>query len=266
MSDSPCIVMIQDHDARKTNYRLCRRQVCGKVLVMLTYFAVLLWRFVGLLLYSVHATDCFFREKVASYRCKNFTLFSHAKELEITWQMASVVNTLLVILVLMKVPGYGGYMSALRDNSKHARFWSLFCQLIVVVAYNIIVISTESQRISRFIEVGFILGEISTTLVVYLWNAVPAPWKEPRVPAQHLLYMSTVIVFVLENLYLCTLVSAQAAFEITGVNNFRKTSSALQAITLVVNAAEATFYYAMMKFFWNKLFDDQRNLLINDNV
>lgn len=161
---------------------------------------------------------------------------------------------------------YEGYMSALRKNSKHARFWSLFCQLIVAVAYNIIVISTEPLGISKFIEVGFIVGEISTTLAVYLWNTVPAPWKDPRVPAQHLLYMLTLTVFILENFYLFILMSTQAAFQVTGVNNFRQTPSALQAITLVVNAAEATFYYAMMKFFWNKLFDDRRNLLINDNV
>ena len=233
---------------------------------MLTYFAVLLWRFVGLLLFSIHSTDCFFREKVASYRCKNFTLFSHAKEMEIAWQMASVVNTLLVILVLSKVPGYEGYMSALRNNSKHARFWSLFCQLIGAVVYNIIVITTESLGISKFIEVGFIFGEVFTTLLVYLWNTVPAPWKEPRVPAQHLFYMLTLIVFILENFYLFMLVSTQAAFQITGVDNFRQTPSELQAIILVLNAAEATFYFAIMKFFWNKLFDDRRNLLINDNV
>lgn len=138
--------------------------------------------------------------------------------------------------------------------------------MIVAVAYNIIVISTEPLGISKFIEVGFIVGEISTTLAVYLWNTVPAPWKDPRVPAQHLLYMLTLTVFILENFYLFILMSTQAAFQVTGVNNFRQTPSALQAITLVVNAAEATFYYAMMKFFWNKLFDDRRNLLINDNV
>ncbi|XP_078359830.1 uncharacterized protein LOC144644255 [Oculina patagonica] len=265
MTDLPYILV--DQDVQTINSRLRRlRSRKVNVAIMLAYFAVLLWRFVGLVLYSTYATDCFFREKLASFRCKNFTLFSHAKELEISWQMASVVNTWLVILVLTKVPGYQGYMSALRNNSKHARFWSLFCQLIFVVTYNIIVISTEPLRISKFIEVGFIAGEISTTLVVYLWNTVPAPWREPRVPAQHLLYMLTLAVFILENFYLFILVSTQAAFEITGVHNFRQTPSALQAVILVANAAEATFYYALMKFFWNKLFDDRKNLLINDNV
>lgn len=253
-------------DARRINCRLCSRQVCVKAVVILTYFAVLLWRFIGLILYSIHATDCFFREKLASYRCKNFTLFSYANELEISWQISSVINTWFVILVLVKVPDYEGYVSVLRRNSKHARFWSLFGQLAVAIIYNIIVISTEPLRISKFIEVGFILGEISTTLVVYLWNTVPAPWKNRRFCAEHLLYMLTLILFILENFYLFILMSTQAAFQVTGVNNFRRTPSALQAITIVVNAAEATFYYAMMKFFWNKLFDDRRNLLINDNV
>ena len=112
----------------------------------------------------------------------------------------------------------------------------------------------------------FIFGEISTTLVVYLWNTVPAPWKEPRDKVKNLAYSLTLLLFILENLYLFVLISTQAAFQITGVNDFHRTPSALQAVTIVVNAAEATFYYAMMKFFWNKWFDDRRNLLINDNV
>lgn len=180
--------------------------------------------------------------------------------------MTSFINTLIVILVLVTVPSYEGYLSALRNNSRHARFWSLFAQLIVAVSYNIIVICTEALGISRVIEVMFILGEISTTLVVYLWNTVPSPWREPRDPAKNLAYTLTLVVFILENLYLFVLTSTQAAFQVTGVNNFRQTPSTLQAITIVVNAGEATFYYAMMKFFWNKWFYDRRNLLINDNV
>ncbi|XP_068760826.1 uncharacterized protein [Montipora capricornis] len=247
------------------NWPFCH-QVCFKVVVMLTYFMLLSWRFIGLLLYSIHATDCFFREKVASYRCKNFTTFSYANELEISWQVSSFINSLIVILVLVTVPSYGGYLSALRNNSKHARFWSLFAQLTVAVCYNIIVICTETVGISKVIEVMFIFGEISSTLVVYLWNTVPSPWKEPRDPAKNLAYTLTLVVFILENLYFFILMSTQAAFQVTGVNNFRQTPSTLQAVTIVVNAGEATFYYAIMKFFWNKWFDDRRNLLINDNV
>ncbi|CAH3104503.1 unnamed protein product [Pocillopora meandrina] len=193
--------------------------------------------------------------------------------------MISFVNTVLVILVLRKVPNYEGYLSALRNNSKHARFWSLFAQLMVAVGYNIIVISTETSGVSKIIEVMFIFGEIATTLVpsgciwintsvlgIYLLHKVPAPWKEPREKVNNWAYSLTLLLFILENLYLFVLISTQAAFQVTGVNNFHRTPSALQAVTIVVNAAEATFYYAMMKFFWNKWFTDQRDLLINDSV
>ena len=267
MKDDTGYIQIDENNRREeATLRFRCRQDFFKVGVTLTYFGFILWRFISLVLYSIHATDCFFREKLASYRCKNFTIFSHAKELEISWQMSSFINTVLVILVLRKVPNYEGYLSALRNNSKHARFWSLFAQLMVAVGYNIIVICTETSSVSLIIEVMFILGEIATTLVVYLWNTVPAPWKESRDKVKNLAYSLTLLLFILENLYLFVLISTQAAFQVTGVNDFHRTPSALQAVTIVVNAAEATFYYAMMKFFWNKWFDDRRNLLINDNV
>ena len=72
------------------------RQDFFKVGVTLTYFGFILWRFISLVLYSIHATDCFFREKLASYRCKNFTIFSHAKGVEISWQMSSTLYLLFL--------------------------------------------------------------------------------------------------------------------------------------------------------------------------
>lgn len=125
------------------NCRVCSREICIKVIVMIVYCGLLLLRFIGLILFSIHSSDCLLRERHASYRCKNFTLFSHARELELSWQIASVFNTVIVILVLMKVPSYEGYVSALRNNAKFARFWSLFLQLLVTVAFNIIVVSSD---------------------------------------------------------------------------------------------------------------------------
>ena len=77
----------------------CRRESCIKVGKLVAYFSVLLWRLVGLALFGVHVTDCLFREKHASYHCNNFTLFSHAYELEIAWQASSILNTLIVLAV-----------------------------------------------------------------------------------------------------------------------------------------------------------------------
>ena len=257
----------QPPDTKKN--RLCCREVCIKITAFVAYFGLLLWRFIALILFSIHATDCLFREKHSSYDCKNFTRFLHADELEVAWQTASVINTLIVIAVLVKVPGYKGYLFTLRLNSKHARFWSLFFQLLATVTSKIVVISSELPAMSELIEIGYIAMEVSSTFVVDLWNGVYTPWKTSTVPifrVAHGAYVLSVLVFILEYFYLFIITSAQAAFQVTGLYYSRGISSAVQVIAVVLNAAEATFYYSVMKFFWNKMFDGERNLLINDNV
>ena len=249
--------------------RSCGREGFIKIATFVAYFGLLLWRFIALILFSIHVTDCLFREKHSSYGCKNFTLFSHADELEVAWQTASVINTLIIIAVLVKVPGYKGYLSTLRSNSKHARFWSLFFQLLATVTSKIVVISTGLPAMSELIEIGYIAMEVSSTFVVCLWNGVHTPWKTSRVPIfrlAHVAYILSLLVFILEYFYLFIITSAQAAFQVTGLYYSRGISSAVQVIAVVLNAAEATFYYSVMKFFWNKMFYGERNLLINDNI
>ena len=98
MEDDTGYIRIDENNRREeATLRFRCRQDFFKVGVTLTYFGFILWRFISLVLYSIHATDCFFREKLASYRCKNFTIFSHAKGVEISWQMSSFINTVLVV-------------------------------------------------------------------------------------------------------------------------------------------------------------------------
>jgi len=183
--------------------------------------------------------------------------------------MASFINAVIVIVVLLKVPGYQGYLSTLRNNSKHARFWSLFFQFLAAVSFKIVVISTEPPGVSTLVVFGYIFMEVSTVFVVYLWNGVPTPWKLSGVRILrvfHAAYVLSLVVFISENFFLFIIVSAQAASQVTGLYNSSEIPSALQVMAVVLNAAEASFYYSVMKFFWNKLFDGGRNLLINDNI
>ena len=76
----------------------------------------------------------------------------------------------------------------------------------------------------------------------------------------------TLLVLILEYFYMFVTASAQTTFQVTGLYYSREVSSAVQIIAVVLNATEATFYYSVMKFFWNKWFDGERNLLINGNV
>ena len=256
---------------KKTGW--CRRESCIKVAKLVAYFSVLLWHLVGLVLFGVHVTDCLFREKHASYHCNNFTLFSHAYELEIAWQASSILNTLIVLAVLVKAFGVQECLSALRNNSKHARFWSLFFQLVGTIISKIVVISTVPPVTAILIEVGYIFMVVSTILVVYLWNGIPAPFKATCTKAPSVVraaraaYIISLLVFMLEYFFLFIITSAQAAFQVTGLHiDSDGNNATIHIIAVVLNFTEVSFYYAMMKFFWNKSFDDKKNLLANDSV
>ena len=205
--------------------------------LVLLYVVFLVWRVTSLTLYGVYSTECFFRAKLATLRCENFTLFPSPTTVEIAWQLSSSLNCLVALLVLVKLPPAHtpGLRAILRRLVQMARFWSLLGQLTVWSS-------------------SFTTRSSSITAVVCLWNFVPAPRTIP-VHGFLLCYYASIGVFFVENFYLFVLMSSQAALDVTGIHEFESRAKGLQALGIVLNATEATFYFAIMKFFWNKLFE-----------
>ena len=236
------------------------------------YFVFLAWRLLSFILYIIHSTDCFFKSKHPSYHCHpNSTLIPHSLELELSWQIGWVINCMVCIAVLPQVPAFQGYWATFKRLAKFSRFWSLLGQLLLAVVYTVLVPSLEKSPVndvSVVIQVGFILGPIFTTLVVFLWNFVPCPAKHSCIPHPEVLHRLTLLLFFLENLYLFTLVTICIAFRITGVSpsDFEALRPSLHAVFVVVHTGEASFYYTLSKFFWNKLFDNKKNLLKADHI
>lgn len=235
------------------------------------YFIFLFWRFASIALYSVYATDCFLRAKLATLRCENFTRFPDPTKFEIAWQTTSVINSFIAIAILFKLPEFPGLQVVTTRLIHLARFWSFFFQLIVVLTYNVILIFHEHLFESAVIEVGFIFDEIAIWMVVCLWNFVPAPNNKSfdRYSGLVIAYYWTLVVFFLENFFLFLLMTSQAALDVTGIHEFESRSKGLQALGIVLNATEATFYFAVMKFMWNKLFEcntEAEDLLKKDTI
>ena len=232
------------------------------------YTAFLFWRFVSLALYSVYATECFLRAKLATLRCENFTIYPSPTKFEIAWQFSSAINAVIAVAVLFRLPEFPGLKVVSARLVRIARFWSFLFQLVVVVTYNLILFFHEHLLESAAIEVGFIVEEISVAAVVCLWNFSPAPKDKPggKISWFVLCYYLTLLVFFLENFFLFLLMSSQAALDITGIHEFESRSKGLQALGIVLNATEATFYFAVMKFMWNKLFESNQDLLEKDTI
>lgn len=252
-----------ERSTRHPTYTLNR----GFILVA-AYFVFLVWRFISLALYSIYATDCFLRAKLATLRCENFTLYPNPTRFEIAWQSCSAVNNFIAIGILFKLPEFPGWNIVSVRLVRLARFWSFLFQLVVVISYNLMLFCHEHLAESAIIEVGFIIDEITITAVVCLWNFVPAPHnRSDGFACLSLAYKMTLVVFFLENFFLFLLMSSQAALDITGIHEFETRSKGLQALGIVFNATEATFYFAVMKFMWNKLFEgDAEDLLKKDTI
>lgn len=261
------------HIAATENYkeRECesgRKLLNTKCIIISAYFVFLLWRFISLGLYSVYATDCFLRAKLATLRCENFTLYSNPTRFEIAWQMCSAVNNFIAVGILFKLPEFPGLDVVCVRLIKLARFWSFIFQLVVVISYNLMLFFHEHLMESAMIEVGFLVDEITVTIVVCLWNFVPAPSNRSQgLPCLQFAYKLTLVMLFLENFFLFLLMSSQAALDITGIHQFESRSTGLQALGIVLNATEATFYFAVMKFMWNKLFEGEAvDLLKKDTI
>ena len=236
------------------------------------YFVFLAWRLLSFILYIIHSTDCFFKSKHPSYHCHpNSTLIPHSLELELSWQIGSLTNCVVCIAVLPQVPAFQGYWATFKRLAKFSRFWSLLGQLFVTAVYTVLVPSLEKSPVndvSVVLQVGFILGPIFTTLVVFLWNFVPCPAKHSCIPHLEVPHRLTLLLFYLEYLYHFVLVTICIAFRITGVSHsdFKGLHASLHAVFVVVHTGEASFYYTISKFFWNKLFDNKKNLLKADHI
>ena len=252
-----------ERNTRNSDYTVNR----GCILVT-AYFVFLGWRFISLALYSIYATDCFLRAKLATLRCENFTLYPDPTRFEIAWQSCSAVNNFIAIAILFKLPEFPGWNVVSARLVRLARFWSFLFQLVVVISYNLMLYWHEHLAESAILEVGFIIDEITITAVVCLWNFVPAPHDRcDGWACLSVAYKMTLVVFFLENFFLFLLMSSQAALDITGIHEFETRSKGLQALGIVFNATEATFYFAVMKFMWNKLFEgDGENLLKKDTI
>lgn len=228
--------------------------------VSVIYIVFMIWRYLSITLYAVFATECFFRAKLATLRCENFTVFPFPTLFEIAWQASSSVNSLIAIGILKRLPQFPGFRTIRRKLVHIARFWSLLFQLFVVITFNLILFLHEHLLEISIVECGFIFDELTITAVVCTWNFVPAPNSENSSKSFQFCYYITLIAFFMENLYLFILMSSQAALDITGIHEFEHKSPSLQAVGIIMNATEATFYFAIMKFFWNKLFQPNADL------
>ena len=156
-------------------HRTCStRCACFSSFKWFLYLVVLLFQLIGVILFTIWAADCFFRESRTTVLCEHFDIFPVPKILEISWLLiSSVASLFLVIYVVRYSSKFCGVKKIFRHLVKKKYFYKINFVLLAVVIYDIYVISNDPQIDKTMAYLGFIMEKSLTVVLIFLLNFLP---------------------------------------------------------------------------------------------
>ena len=137
----------------------------------LFFLALLLGKLVGVILFTIWAVDCFIREFRATTNCRHFSLFPVPGLVEFFWLLCSIfVSVFLIYHVVFLSSRFCGTRKVFCHLSKKKYFYKLTFVLLVVVIYDIYVLSNDPQTWKTMSYVAFIMEKSLTVLLMFFLN------------------------------------------------------------------------------------------------
>lgn len=238
-----------------------------EVVVCLLYALFLALQLIGMILYCFRAVACCVEEKVLSYQCKNFTVFSYSLEIQLAWLLSHVLNLGISLLVVFVGPEFLGYCEVYRKLIQLPKFWLFYGLLTVAIIDFILILGfhEEESRLREAVVATFLTENIVTVVVVGVFNFTPLNELAQRLgtfPA--ILIKLTLVLFFLTNSSMFLIGTVQLSFKVTGLNNHLALglSDDFKTVFRVLrNFAYVVFYLRAASFFWQKIFVDKRDIL-----
>jgi hypothetical protein len=238
-----------------------------EVIICTLYALFLVLQLLGMILYGTRAISCCVEERLLSYQCKNFTLFSHSLEIELAWLFAHLMNLGIALIVVFQVPEFPGYYQLYRKLIRLPKFWSFYCLLGVAIVDFVLILGFHEQgsRLQETVVATFLAENIITVVVVGVFNFTQLKQLAKRFsPFPRILIKTTLTLFCVTNCAMFLIGTIQLSFKVTGLNHrlALDLSEEAQIIFGVLrNFAYVIFYHHAASFFWQKLFVDDRNIL-----
>ena len=103
-------------------------------------------QFVEIVLFTIRAVDCFFREFRTTADCKHLSLFPMPKVFEIFWLFSSSLVLIFLVYHVVKLSlTFCGTRTVIHLLVKNKYFYKISFVLLVVVVYDIYVMSNDPQ-------------------------------------------------------------------------------------------------------------------------
>lgn len=227
------------------------------------YSLILVCHFIGWVLFTVYAVNCSFTQRSTTQRCQeDFDLFSYPKELEVCWQVVTGINAIAYMMLIRKLHYADASSFSIRELLKIPRSSGLLLvELAIAVSYETMMILREEVPSARAIEVGFIWRNICVTSLVFFLNFTWPP-REIKYKVQ---FFSTLLVFFLDQLVMACLMACHVHYRITALEANHSSIEASDLfhglVTMMTISGVLTLHSSLLKFFWNKIFESNKNLL-----
>lgn len=243
------------------------RKNARKRKVFLSVF--LLWEFVGSVLYIVRAVECSAGDKLESFHCGDIDTFSFSKELELAWYITRLVQMIFIVLGIQKLPDFLGYVATLHKLKTLPAFWTLLLLLMMGLVRHVILLALSKNLMTVLLTLFFILSCIFKFLIVGIVNYCQLNSLTQRNPRFVLVLVKVTFIVILVQCVIdfCLAIMQLALFaddfnklKIGKSTNFRVVADLLR------KSAECSFHYKTMDFFWEKIFNDHKNILESYHV
>ena len=241
-----------------------KRKVFLSVFATVSYSVFLLWEFVGSVLYTVRAVECSAGDKLESFHCGDIDTFSFSKELELAWYITRLVQMIFIVLAIQKLPDFLGYVATLHKLKTLPAFWTLLLLLMMGLVRYVILLALSKNLMTGVLTLFFILSCIFKFLIVGIVNYCQLNSLTQRNPRFILVLVKiTFIVILVQCVIDFCLAIMQLALFADDFNKLKigKSTNFRVVANLLRKSAECSFHYKTMDFFWEKRFNDDKNIL-----
>ena len=171
---------------------------------------------------------------------------------------------IFIVLGIQKLPDFLGYVATLHKLKTLPAFWTLLLLLMMGLVRYVILLTLSRNLLTVLLTLFFSLSCIFKFLIVGIVNYCQLNSLTQRNPRFVLVLVKiTFIVILVQCVIDFCLAIMQLALFADDFNKLKigKSTNFRVVANLLRKSAECSFHYKTMDFFWEKLFNDHKNIL-----
>ena len=252
--------------ARHLKRRIERGKKHGVKLLKVCYFLLLWWQIAGVGLFAVRCVTCY-KMHILTFKCDKDAPFRHSRVLQLTWLTTQCLHGVILIAALQKVPEFLGYKEILQRLKFLPSFWTLIVLAVVLLSrFATLSLSSESS-LQMLILFVFSVSYVVKILLIGFLNYTQLKMLKYHHPKRvfYVLSKLALFVFVVECVvsFVMSFIAMLLKVEEIQMGKREELSGVMRTSDILRQISVAFFRLRILSFFWNKLFDDDKNILSN---